>query len=306
MPGFPMALVALEDRAAAAAAWDYAGRASSGRGLELRIVRREGTVRWIALSWQPIFAADGTWLGQRSSARDVTDSRTAREQARALSARLREVREEERTRIAREIHDVLAQDLTRIKIDLVWLRGRLERPVPPSAAERLAERVDRLCEITDAAIGSVQRIATELRPVVLDSLGLCAAVEWLGRDLEARTGIRCHVATPTDELPVCREVATAAFRVLQEALTNVIRHAHASLVEIDLAADHTGFGLVIRDNGRGIAPHVIVHPQSIGLAGMRKRVVLAGGQISFDTRPGNGTIVSLRFPFSPTPEGDER
>jgi PAS domain S-box-containing protein len=296
MAGFPMALVAPDDRATAAAAWGPVCRDSAGTGLEFRFIRRDGTRRWASVSWQPLYSADGTWMGHRSSARDVTDSHVAREQARALAARLQQVREEERTRIAREIHDVLAQDLTRLKIDLIWLLGRLGRPVPPETAGLLAERVSGMSALADSTIRSVQRIATELRPVVLDSLGFCAAVEWQGIDLEARTAIRCRVQVPAEEPRISREVATEAFRIVQEALTNVVRHADASRVDITVEESASRMCLTIHDNGRGIPPEMLADPRSIGLAGMRERAMLVGGELLIAGHA-DGTTISVQLPL---------
>ena len=222
----------------------------------------------------------------------------SREQLRALTARLQAVREEERTSVAREIHEVLAQELTRLKIDIVWLQHRLANPGMAAASEALATRVYEMAAITDAAIQSIQKIATALRPAVLDGLGLCGAVEWLARDFRAYSGIECHADVPEAELPVERGVATVAFRILQESLTNVRRHAKATRVDILLRRDADRLDLRIEDDGCGIRPEILNSPTSIGLAGMREQAQFLGGQFEIRRRPGSGTTVEAQFPLS--------
>jgi len=237
--------------------------------------------------------------------RDVSERRVAEEelrasceQLRALAASLQAVREEERTHVAREIHDVLAQELTRLKIDLVWLERRLAKPGKAAAPEALAARVSEMSQMVDAAIHSVQRIATGLRPAVLDSLGLCATVEWQARDFQDRTGIPCLASVPKKGLAVDRDTATATFRILQESLTNVLRHAQATRVEILLRQEAGQLILRISDNGRGIPTETLSSPLSIGLAGMRERALLLNGQFKIRSRPGSGTTLEVRLPLS--------
>jgi signal transduction histidine kinase len=238
--------------------------------------------------------------------RDVTERKrneeallASEEKLRALTRRIQAVREEERTNVAREIHDVLAQELTRLKIDLVWLQSRLAKADTAAAAARLAARVAEMSQMADTAIHSVQQIATGLRPAVLDSLGLCAAVDWQARDFQTHAGIRCHVSVPDAELPVGHDAATAAFRVLQESLTNVQRHAHATRVEVSLRLDGGQVILRIEDNGRGFAPDRLHGPLSIGLTGMRERALHLGGQLEIRSQPDAGTRVELRLPATP-------
>jgi PAS domain S-box-containing protein len=158
------------------------------------------------------------------------DLRVSHDQLRALAARVQAVREEERTRDAREIHDVLAQELTSLKIDVTLLAGLLAQSPGELPLNRIREKLAAMALATDTAIQSVQKIATDLRPVVLDSLGLCAAVEWQARDFQTRTGIRCMALLPSKDLPLDRDYSIALFRILQESLTNVARHAAATLV----------------------------------------------------------------------------
>jgi signal transduction histidine kinase len=225
--------------------------------------------------------------------------RTSREQLRALAGRLQVAREEERSRVAREIHDVLAQELTRLNLDLNWLRGHLLKPDRTASVKELDARLREMSQTVDSAIDCVQRIATELRPVVLDSLGLSAAVEWQARDFHARNGIECSTTLRALELVPSRDTATAAFRILQESLTNVSRHAGATRVDILLEQSGADLVLRVRDNGRGIPPDAASDPRSVGLAGMRERALLLGGQFEVRGRPGLGTTVEVHLPLPP-------
>jgi PAS domain S-box-containing protein len=236
---------------------------------------------------------------------------TSRAELRALTGRQHLVREEERTRIAREIHDVLAQELTRLKIDLSWVQRRLAKPMPENGPGPLLEKIQGMLEITDLTISSVQKIATELRPVVLDSLGLAAAVEWQAREFESRTGITCQVFVPGGELNLIREHATGFFRIFQESLTNIARHAQATQVNIRLTCETRIPGdpagapprgallLLVEDNGRGVAPADCANPHSLGLIGMRERSLLFNGHFEITGAPGKGTAVRVWMPLPP-------
>ncbi|HSB72803.1 MAG TPA: PAS domain S-box protein, partial [Candidatus Methylomirabilis sp.] len=231
--------------------------------------------------------------------RDITERKQAeeqlrdsREQLRALAARLQSVREDERTRIAREIHDKLGQALTALKLDLAWIAPRL--PVDRPA---LLEKARALLGLLDAAIQSVRRIATELRPGVLDDLGLVAAIEWQAQEFQSRTGITCEFSSGQADLALPPEVGTAVFRICQETLTNVARHAHATQVRIGLEADGGQLVLTVADNGRGITEQELANRTSLGLLGMRERALLLGGQVGIAGRPGGGTTVTVRIPL---------
>jgi signal transduction histidine kinase len=213
------------------------------------------------------------------------------DQLRALTGRLHGVREEERTRIARQVHDELGQALTGIKLDLSWLAGRM-----PGAAA-LRRKIKATSAHVDATIHAVRRIATELRPGVLDSLGLAAAIDWQAADFQRRTGIRCAVKIGVKDALLDQDVSTVCFRIFQEALTNIIRHAKATRVEVGLAPDGPNLVLTVRDNGRGISEKDVVHNRSIGLIGMRERAAQLGGEVSFFGRPARGTTVTIRVPL---------
>ncbi|MHB8895790.1 MAG: hybrid sensor histidine kinase/response regulator [Candidatus Geothermincolia bacterium] len=205
---------------------------------------------------------------------------------RKLSVHLQQVRERERTVIAREIHDELGQSLTALKIDLSLLR--------PGAGD-FEERRREMSNLIDQTIGTVQRITAELRPGVLDDLGLEAAAEWQVKTFKARTGIACTFTSEGHPGALDRDRQTAMFRILQEALTNVARHAVATHVTVALYQDEDGANLFMRDNGRGLLAAELDNPRSYGLIGMQERASEFGGHVDFHPAPGGGTVVQARI-----------
>ena len=214
------------------------------------------------------------------------------DQLRALAARLQSVREEERTRIAREIHDELGQALTAIKIDF----AALIRELPEDAGPQI-QRSRSILKLLDEAIQSVRKIATELRPGILDDLGLVAAVEWAAEDFQARTGTKCEVSLPGVDIALDQERATALFRILQEALTNVARHANATRVDVRLAQENGDLILQVHDNGQGIGKERLSTGSTLGILGMRERALLLGGDFTISGARGKGTTVRVRIPL---------
>jgi PAS domain S-box-containing protein len=276
---------------------------------ELLNRKKDGTLFWEHAIISPIRTPGGQTTHYLGIKEDITarkaaeaELRASREQLRVLGGRLETVREEERTRLAREIHDVLAQDLTRLKIDTVWLSRRLSQPLDPARQKLYIDKLAGMVRVTDDAIRSVQKIAAELRPVVLDTLGLSAAVEWQARDFQEHTGIACVASISGAEFVPDRERSTAMFRILQESLTNVIRHAAATQVDIRLHYAAGRVTLAVQDNGRGIPPAKLADLHSLGLLGMRERATLLGGQLEITGGPGRGTVVHLALPAPPTPE----
>jgi two-component system, NarL family, sensor histidine kinase UhpB len=262
-------------------------------------VRMNGENRWVETFKSPVFDAGGKVIGTTGLARDITsrrqlqeEQRRSREQLRALAAHVESVREQERVRIAREIHDELGQSLTCMGMDLAFL----DRQIDPDNKEATA-RVAALVELVKDTIRCVRRISSELRPSILDDLGLGAAIEWLAHDFETRNQIGCSVTVPED-LSLPFELATPLFRVCQEALTNVTRHAHAHHVSIDLTCSNQEILLVIADDGRGITEEEIKRHGSLGLLGMKERVGILGGTLDVQGRPGQGTSVAIRIPLS--------
>jgi signal transduction histidine kinase len=220
------------------------------------------------------------------------DLQESYERLRALTANLELVREEERIQIARELHDQLGQALTAMKFDLAWLTDRL---VQKDAT--LAQKASAVTAQMDTMIKAVRRIATELRPGMLDDLGLAASIEWLAHDFEKRTGIVCEVSVSSPDLPLLRAQSLALFRIFQETLTNVARHAEAQHVEIQLAATSEMVTLQVHDDGRGIQADEIVGLHSLGLLGMRERAQRLGGTFDIQGVPGDGTIVTVSIPL---------
>ncbi len=218
--------------------------------------------------------------------------RESHRQLRQLSIYLQSVREAERTRIAREVHDELGQALTGCKIDLAWIANRL-----PKGGGALLERARGLAARIDSTIETVRRISAELRPGVLDHLGLAAALEWQASEFQNRTGIPCEVRSDLHEARLDQNLSTTLFRIFQETLTNVIRHAEATRVRVTLARRDDAIVLEVTDNGRGISPTEIESGHCMGLLGMRERAALLGGAFEIDrVSRGHGTRVCVSIP----------
>jgi len=232
-------------------------------------------------------------VADRAAAQDRL--RQSEQQLRSLANRIRQTREEERTRIAREVHDQLGQNLTALKMDLVHLTRHI---VPGGNLEEWIEQARAMTALVDSTIETVQRISSELRPGVLD-LGLLAAIEWQTQEFQTRTGISCLVQAPPEGVDLGRQSSTEVFRILQEVLTNVARHSHATEMRIAILDQPGQFVLEVRDNGVGIAPEQIADPRSLGLVGMRERALLIGAVLSFNGVPAGGTTVRLTVPSAP-------
>jgi len=259
--------------------------------------RLDGTPMRIEGDYMVIYDGQGRIAGHFGIQRDVTDRhlaseqlRTSRQQLRALAARLQLVREEERTGIAREIHDELGQALTGLKVDIAWMKDRLRRD--HEVQSQCASIIQRI----DGTLSAVRRIATELRPSVLDQLGLAAALEWQGHEFEARTGIEVTMDLCADGCTIPDDLGSPAFRILQESLTNVARHARAKHVTIRLIQAPDLITLEVTDDGIGIPPDRLEGTASLGLVGMRERALACGGEFSITGQPNQGTTVLLTVP----------
>jgi signal transduction histidine kinase len=241
------------------------------------------------------------WRALRESAerrerrRAEDQLRRSHKQLRALTTYLQYVREEERTRISREVHDELGQALTGIKLDLAWIAANL-----PKHARPLQQKIKTMSAGIDVTIQTVRRISTELRPGILDSLGLVAAIEWQASEFQTRTGIRCEVTTTVSDTLWDQDFNTVFFRIFQETLTNIIRHANATRVDVSLAVEQGRLVLTVKDNGRGITEEEIANTRSIGLIGMKERAALVGGEVELQGRPGEGTTATVRIPLPAT------
>jgi len=224
---------------------------------ECRIQGRDGKDRWILEQARPRFLPDGSFAGYIGLCLDITARKRAeiellasREQLRQLAAHVESAREQERIRISREIHDELGQLLTVLKMDLEAVQGRYRRSVPRPPKD-ITRRISAMVSRLDVTIGTVRRIASELRPGVLDHLGIAAAIEWQIQEFASHTGIRCHTMGLPEELPLDAHQSTAVFRIFQEILTNVGRHAAATDVQVEINLDAAELTLRVTDNGKG-------------------------------------------------------
>jgi len=227
---------------------------------------------------------------------EIAERQRANEQLRQLSAHLQSAREEERTRVAREIHDELGQVLTVVKMDLSLLERNLSESGMKNPNEELATQIHATSQLVDDSIKKMREIIRELRPGILDHLGLKSAIEWQAQEFQARTNIECHLETSEEEIALDLDRSTAVFRIFQETLTNIARHSQATRVDIRLEKnDH--LMLQVRDNGRGITETEISNDRSFGILGMRERALIFGGEVEVHGEPSKGTLVRVHIPL---------
>lgn len=261
-------------------------------------LRADGTEFPIEASISQAGTADGHFY--TVILRDVTRRKQYEDQLqrqqdelRELSARVLEAREEEKTLIARELHDELGQLLTALKMDLGWLRERL-----PAGEAALAGKAEQMNALVDRTVTSVRRISAELRPLMLDDLGLPDAVTWLTDDFAARSGVRINARVRLEDAgDIARPVANTLYRVLQESLTNIARHSQAKLAWVTLDAEGPVLRLEVEDDGRGIDEAALAKSRSLGVKGMRERVRYLGGTLEIGRAPRGGTRVLVRLPI---------
>ncbi len=283
--------------------------------VEMKVLAEEGD-RYFENTASPIKDSAGTVTACIELVRDITERKRVEEtlrrsreeleilvrertaeltvlnaQLRNLSTYLRDAREQERTLIAREIHDELGQALTALKMDLAWLRKKL-----PPGQTGLLEKEAAMTDLVNTTMQSVKRIATELRPGILDHLGLTAAIEWQAEEFEKRHAIPCTVVFDPREIVLDRERSTAIFRIFQESLTNVARHAKASSVSVFLKRNAGEMTLQIQDDGRGITERQLTDAKSLGLIGIRERALYWGGTFDIRGARNQGTVVTVRMP----------
>ena len=259
---------------------------------EYRFRRRDGGYAEIYDRGYVIHDLKRRPLRMVGSMMEVSERKRTEAQLRNLAARLEAIREEERTRIAREIHDEVGQALTALKMDLAWLGKK----VPPRGTP-VREKLRGMEGVIDATMDALHRILAELRPGVLDDLGLPAAIRWLAEEFKRRTEIACRVQMTGGEPHLEGGQATAVFRILQEALTNVARHAQARRVEIRLHVLPTAFELVVTDDGRGITATELAASGTLGILGMRERALTWHGRVTVRGEPGRGTTVRVFMPM---------
>lgn len=264
--------------------------------VEERIPLPDGLHTFLSVKF-PIYDEAANLRGICGIGTDITALKNAQEQLRRLSGSIMANQESERASIARELHDELGQLLTALRMDAVWLQKRLQ-----ASDTQAAERAGAVCALVDTTIEEVRSMAIRLRPGVLDDLGLVDALEWYTAEFERRAEIACifkHDPFPS----VDGAIATAAYRIAQEALTNVARHARATRAEVGLRRHHTALVLTVGDDGSGFAPRALDGAQMLGLAGMRERAGLVGGVLSVDSQPGRGTRVTFTVPL-PSSDGN--
>ena len=265
------------------------------RDFEAAIRLKNGEERILLLSVEKI-ELDGQ-VCLLHVADDITLRKRAEQALRALSARLDSAREEEGTRIAREIHDELGGALTGLKWDLEKIDKTLNSLAGGLQLAEVRNRIGSMTTLIETTINTVRRIAAELRPGVLDDLGLVAAIEWQIEQFQLRSGLKCHLTNNANEIELDREKATAVFRILQEILTNVLRHAQASNLYVKLVRTKHYFEVDVKDDGRGITESQRTNSQSLGLLGMKERALLVGGDVRVTGEEGAGTTVVVRVPL---------
>ncbi len=294
-----------EDRPGLSLAIEELERGIRRLDVEFRIVRPNGEVRFLHSQGHVIRDERGRPLRRFGTAQDITERKRAEEQLkatteqlRALSARVQSAREQEGIRIARELHDELGAELSSLKWDLEDVVEVMSGSTDLSQLAPLRKRIEAMIELTDTTVDSIRRIASELRPIALDELGLNEAIEWQARQFQERTGIIIQCDCTLENVDLSREQSTAAFRICQEALTNILRHAQATRVNIQLKEQEGLFILTISDNGRGITDDEKSGQRTLGLLGMRERAHLIGGKISIKGSSGKGTVITVRIPIS--------
>lgn len=252
----------------------------------------------VELTRLAVFVAEGlvmSWLIERL--RIVShEMKASREELRALTKYQQTLRESEQKRIAREIHDELGQVLTGLKMDVHLLKRRLNSPDTELLKATISDDLDDLGKTIDATISSVRRIASELRPSVLDDFGLVAAIEWQAQEFERKTEIPCLFKSDIDSLDLGAESNMAVFRIFQEALTNIARHSQAKKVRVDFQATGGDIVMTVRDDGKGIDVQGIERGHSLGILGMHERSRLMGGELDIAPLPDGGTAVELTVP----------
>ncbi|MCM3871116.1 MAG: PAS domain S-box protein [Pyrinomonadaceae bacterium] len=268
--------------------------------MESRVRHKDGSWRWLEGTQRNLLEEPSVGAIVYNY-RDISGRKQAEEQfrgtteeLRALSENILSAREQEGARIAREIHDELGSALTSLKWDLEGIDKAISTSSDQSQLLPVRKRIEEMTKLMDTTINVVRRIASELRPSVLDDLGLGEALEWQAQQFQERTGLICHCDGALHDLNLSEEQATAVFRIFQEALTNILRHAQATHVRFVMQEDEDEFRLTITDNGRGITNEEKSGQRSIGLLGMRERAYLIGGTVDISGSKGKGTVVTVR------------
>jgi len=278
--------------------------------IEYRIINQEREVRWIRDRGFPIRNQAGDIYRIGGVAEDITHRKeaeerlkTSSEQLRALSASLQSTREKEATRIARQIHDELGSPLAGLRWELEALEKMIHEPADPERVKMMDEKLAAMVGLMDTTINVVRRVASELRPSILDDLGLSEALEWQTQQFQARTGIECRCDCSLPGVPMGDEQSTAVFRIVQEALTNILRHAQATRVRVAMLEEHGMLVLTVADNGCGISQAEVHNRGSLGILGMQERAHLFGGRVDIVGLKGAGTTLHIRVPLGAAEPG---
>jgi signal transduction histidine kinase len=294
---------------------DEVRRKGAVKDRELALKRKDGTPIWCSVSATAQFDEKNEirWMDgvieditQRKNIQDAlhrskaelesrvrertADLLAANTELRKLAAYLQSIREEERIKVAREIHDELGQSLMALKMDVSWLCSKIQDQ------DSIASNRQSAMLLLDETIRSVKRICTELRPGILDNLGIVAAIEWQAAEFQKRTGITCNMQFNDDDPELDDQSATAIFRIFQEALTNIAKHADATEIKVLLEQSNGNLVLSVIDNGKGISEEDILKSNSFGLLGMRERVHSLGGTLEIHGLPGRGTSIIVKMP----------
>src|SRR5438876_4048008 len=271
---------------------------------ELELRRYDGKFIWAEINARAVNDDQGRTQQWHGSAEDITARKRAeevlrdsREQLRALAAYLQSVREEERTRVAREVHGEVGQALAGLKTELAWLERKLTQGPGPASLSLVLERLKALPEAVAAMSATVEKITTELRPAVLDAQGLEAAIAWQVRDFEVRTGIRCVFESKVGKARLDPDRATAVFRIFQDTLTNIVGRAKPTQASIHLRQEGDKLVLEVQNDGRGVAGREISGTRSLDVLGMRERATSLNGEVDIVSRQGDGTRVGVRIPL---------
>lgn len=266
-------------------------------GWEGRVVLPGTATKWLSLGSTPQTTAGGEveWEGIMV---DVTKTKLAeiefarsQEQLREFSSHIQDAKEQERLRIAREVHDEIGGLLTAIKMDLAWMKQRLPKDNPI-----LAEKTTAIENLVDKAATAARNLAHSLRPGYLDSFGIVAAIEMEANEFQQRTGVKCVLGHTDDDIELSPDVSIALFRIFQEALTNIMKHAQANEVKVSIYSRENGVDLTISDNGLGFSEPDRLKPRSFGLRGIQERVAHFGGEVKITSTSGQGTMIAVTIP----------
>jgi signal transduction histidine kinase len=255
--------------------------------------------KWMVMTLYPLMNVEGEVMEVILILQDITEAKNAEEQLRQsheqlreLASRLQDIREEERASIAREVHDELGQQITCLKMDISWLQKKLN-----TENAEISQKIKGTLEIVDETAVTIRKIATELRPSILDDFGLIEALQWQSRDFAKKSAITINFNSGIPDINISKNAAIALFRIFQESLTNVARHAAATEINASLELKDGLLYLTITDNGKGFDVDKSGHKKTLGLLGMKERTIMIGGKYEIASTPGKGTSVFITVPL---------